>query len=435
MKGPLMKRSSSNKWQKRDFQLNSDGTLSYAQSTSSTKTIATFSSNGSDGAAEVLYGVGLTPVSGAATRYIFQVREGAKGRLYTLCANTESELRGWVGAIAERTGSPLDGLMTGYYGCLTSEQETALKALQEKIATQNATDGAAAEAEQPPATSEGSGTEPWKLPLETKASAKDMLGVRKSYTVQDILRFLRARDFDVDKSWSMLEASVSFNARVKPETLSPELNFPNMASQKFARFCGVSKCGYPILHIELALWRPSELYSVDECIRCLAWVFERLLQTLGPNMERFVMLFDEAGFGYEHAKPFSMKCIHQFIMMLQDQYPERLAAAFLINAPYVFQVAWKVMRPWIDPVTATKIHFTSGDAQKELLLHYIDADVLEQDFGGKHERYPPCDEAPEPSRVPYDPSQPDPFKDLGKPNAAGEKEEADEVIPDYDDDL
>mmetsp|Transcript_2331 Transcript_2331/g.4823 ORF Transcript_2331/g.4823 Transcript_2331/m.4823 type:complete len:183 (-) Transcript_2331:131-679(-) len=70
--------------------------------------------------------------------------------------------------------------------------------------------------------------------------------------------------------------------------------------------------------------------------------------------------------------------------MLTHHYPERLGDLFIINAPGIFRFFWKLMQPFVDERTRKKIHFTSGDKMKELLLQYIEPENLEEEFGGQH---------------------------------------------------
>ena len=50
--------------------------------------------------------------------------------------------------------------------------------------------------------------------------------------------------------------------------------------------------------------------------------------------------------------------------------PERQAVRDLINAPAVFQIAWRGVQKWVDPITAKKIQVLGKDYEakfKELL--------------------------------------------------------------------
>ena len=75
--------------------------------------------------------------------------------------------------------------------------------------------------------------------------------------------------------------------------------------------------------------------------------------------------------------------VHKLITTLQDHYPERLRAALLIRTPGIFEASWRLIKPWIDPHTAQKVHFLPrGAAEAAALLEFVDAAVLPAQYGG-----------------------------------------------------
>lgn len=55
------------------------------------------------------------------------------------------------------------------------------------------------------------------------------------------------------------------------------------------------------------------------------------------------------------AAPFktSLDCLH----IVQNHYPERLGLAVLYNFSSALGIFWAMFRPFIDPVTASKVQF------------------------------------------------------------------------------
>ena len=68
----------------------------------------------------------------------------------------------------------------------------------------------------------------------------------------------------------------------------------------------------------------------------------------------------------------------------QEHYPERLRAVLLVGTPGIFYATWRLIKPWLDPVTAAKVHFlpSQSDAQAAALLQHVDAAVLPACYGG-----------------------------------------------------
>ena len=51
---------------------------------------------------------------------------------------------------------------------------------------------------------------------------------------------------------------------------------------------------------------------------------------------------------------------------LQDFYPETLDKCLIVDAPWIFRACWVIIKPWLDPVTASKVAFVKTD---ELINH------------------------------------------------------------------
>ena len=63
--------------------------------------------------------------------------------------------------------------------------------------------------------------------------------------------------------------------------------------------------------------------------------------------------------------------------ILQCHYPERLHRAYICNPPWVFSTFWTVIKPFVDPVTKTKIAFCSGSKGMQTIAN---------DMGGMEQR-------------------------------------------------
>lgn len=47
------------------------------------------------------------------------------------------------------------------------------------------------------------------------------------------------------------------------------------------------------------------------------------------------------------------------IKCFEANYPECLGSVLVHKAPWLFQGIWKIIRGWLDPVVASKVHFTN----------------------------------------------------------------------------
>lgn len=81
--------------------------------------------------------------------------------------------------------------------------------------------------------------------------------------------------------------------------------------------------------------------------------------------------FSMANMDYTPVK-FMIKCF-------EANYPESLGSVLVYKAPWVFQGIWKIIRGWLDPVVASKVHFCSN---VEELSAFIPKNRITKELGG-----------------------------------------------------
>jgi hypothetical protein len=90
-------------------------------------------------------------------------------------------------------------------------------------------------------------------------------------------------------------------------------------------------------------------------------------QTIVFDMTDFSM----ANMDYTPVK-FMIKCF-------EANYPESLGSVLVYKAPWIFQGIWKIIRGWLDPVVAGKVHFAS---HVDELQEWIPKDQIIKEAGG-----------------------------------------------------
>ena len=98
------------------------------------------------------------------------------------------------------------------------------------------------------------------------------------------------------------------------------------------------------------------------------------------GLQKYVIVLDFRGYKLSNAPP--MSTTKMTAEILQNHYPERLLRFFICNPPIIFRVFWKMVSPFIDPVTKDKIKFIHGDAGIETLKEYFDLSTTEKAAGG-----------------------------------------------------
>jgi hypothetical protein len=68
------------------------------------------------------------------------------------------------------------------------------------------------------------------------------------------------------------------------------------------------------------------------------------------------------------------------VTCFEAYYPETLGSCLIHRAPWVFSTVWNLITPLLDPVVASKIHFTKN---LEELTHFVERNVLPGNLTGE----------------------------------------------------
>jgi len=213
---------------------------------------------------------------------------------------------------------------------------------------------------------------------------QDLPGAAEWVTPLTCQRYLRARDLDLTKATSMLRESLQWRE---------EFGVPNLVQDHHATIRAESATGKlrvsssrdregrPVL-----IMTPANENTKDHLgnLRNLVYNLERAcaLANHGPD-GKIVVVIDFRGYSLFNAPP--MKTSNATMSILQDHYPERLHRVLMLHAPSLFSGFYKVISPFIDPVTKTKINFVTGSAssQTAALAQTFDLSAWEEPLGGE----------------------------------------------------
>ncbi|KAH8707460.1 hypothetical protein MY5147_005342 [Beauveria neobassiana] len=209
-----------------------------------------------------------------------------------------------------------------------------------------------------------------------------------------LLRFLRARKFDVSLSKQMFVETEKWRKETDLDNTIATWDYPEKTEiQKYYRqfYHKTDKDGRPI-YIEtlggIDLTAMYKITSGERMLHNLAVEYERLADPRLPACSRKVNNLTETCCTIMDLKgvtltkvPSVYSYVKQASVISQNYYPERLGKLFLINAPWGFSTVWSVVKGWLDPVTVKKIHILGGGYKSELLKH-VPAESLPKEFGG-----------------------------------------------------
>ena len=183
-----------------------------------------------------------------------------------------------------------------------------------------------------------------------------------------ILRYIRATKHNVQETIKRLEATLAWRrdfglyTTITPEHVEPEA----LTGKQF--LFGFDTRGRPALYMY-----PSR-QNTDEGprqIHFVVWVLECAVDLMGPGVE-YVPLFSPTRpcahtparrtlalmIDYaDKAKNPSFGTSRTVLNILQTHYPERLGTAVIAHLPWFIQTFYKLINPFIDPVTRAKMVF------------------------------------------------------------------------------
>jgi hypothetical protein len=187
-----------------------------------------------------------------------------------------------------------------------------------------------------------------------------------------LLRFLRARDFNLDKAHDMLLRSMAWRKQYQVDRILDTWVPPKPIEQYF---CGgwhyEDKEGRPLYVLRVGqLDVKGLLKTVGEgaLLKHLISVEEEGLSktreatmSVGKPTCAWTCICDLEGLSMRHLWHPGLKAVHRMMDILKDNYPETLSHLLIVRAPRFFPVLWALVYPFIDPNTRQKIVIYTGN--------------------------------------------------------------------------
>ncbi|XMA15477.1 hypothetical protein WAI453_008268 [Rhynchosporium graminicola] len=125
-------------------------------------------------------------------------------------------------------------------------------------------------------------------------------------------------------------------------------------------------------------------------VQHLVFMIERVINLMVPGQETMALLIHhKSSKTKSHAGP-GLSQGKEVLSILQTHYPERLGRALIINIPWVVTVFYKLITPFIDPLTRQKLVFNE-DMRKHVPPQQLWNEFYgDLDFEYDHEAYWPA---------------------------------------------
>ncbi|MBW0541487.1 hypothetical protein O181_081202 [Austropuccinia psidii MF-1] len=191
---------------------------------------------------------------------------------------------------------------------------------------------------------------------------------------ESILRFCRAAKWDQAKAIKRLQDTLAWRREFGVEEISFEdISVEAESGKQFL-------LGYDLQQRPVLRFFPNRqnTKTSNQQIKFVVWCLERAIDLMPNQVESICLLICLGHPASSHSTPpTTLSQAKEVVNILQNYYCERLGKAVCLNAPWIFWGFFKLIKSFLDPLTAEKIEFDP------VLSDLIPIEHLEKEnFGG-----------------------------------------------------
>lgn len=242
--------------------------------------------------------------------------------------------------------------MSGYVGDLSEDQEQALAQFREKL--------------------------------------KDVM--QPDFDDYYLLKWLRARNFNVDKAEMMLRKNLQWRKQMDVDNILDNWTPPEVLTKYYpGGLFGHTKDGLPVWIEPAGSLDPKGLlysckksdilkFKIQHC-EMIQRALKRQSEKMGHRIENIIVICDFEHYGLKHLWRPAIDIFKEVLNIYEPHYPETLRRTYIINANRFFSILFNIGKPFLSDDTKDKVVLLGANWKQEL-LKIIDADQLPVKWGG-----------------------------------------------------
>uniref|UniRef100_A0A3P9P4A0 Tocopherol (alpha) transfer protein n=1 Tax=Poecilia reticulata TaxID=8081 RepID=A0A3P9P4A0_POERE len=194
---------------------------------------------------------------------------------------------------------------------------------------------------------------PHVVSLRRAALQADDLSAVETFSDGFLIRFLRARDFDLTLS-------------LKVQNLRLPAGSP--ASRK-------------VLRDRTGSWNPKD-WSAFQVFRVSLMTSEIISRETETQRRGLKAIFDLKGWSLGHALQINPSLARKISSVLSDSFPLKVRGIHLVNEPMFFRPVFAMIRPFLPDKIKQRVHMHGTDFHRTL-SDFFSPDVLPPEYGGE----------------------------------------------------
>ncbi|GFU07953.1 clavesin-2 [Nephila pilipes] len=177
----------------------------------------------------------------------------------------------------------------------------------------------------------------------------DETDLRCRITDEFLIKFLRARKFNIPKALSLVKKHMGF--KKKNQDIFTGMDFEVLSKLIKKKVFGFlpyrCKDGCAVLVVQLDNWNPSQFSIKDICKAVVIFLYHSICDPL-TQINGYKIIFDVKSRGIKHIRFCTPGNLYLLYTGTQECFPGRFKEIHILNMSTTFQLAWAVISPFLS---------------------------------------------------------------------------------------